>query len=50
MAWPRNRLIADLSTIAALGYVLAGGMGAAILAMVGPMLMHEYTQAGADQR
>jgi hypothetical protein len=46
---PRNRLIADLSTIAALGYVLAGGMGAAILAMVGPMLMHEYTQTGADQ-
>jgi hypothetical protein len=44
---PRNRLIADLSTVAALGYVLAGGIGAAVLAMVGPMLMHEYTAAAA---
>ena len=46
---PRDRLIADLSTMAALGYVLAGGIGAAILAMVGPMLMHQYTLAGADR-
>jgi hypothetical protein len=42
---PRNPLIADLSTIAAVGYALAGGVGAAILAMVAPMLMHAYTNA-----
>jgi hypothetical protein len=29
---PRNPLIADLSTMAAVGYALAGGMGAAVLA------------------
>jgi hypothetical protein len=40
---PRNPLIADLSTMAAVGYALAGGGGAAILAMVAPMLMHNYT-------
>jgi uncharacterized membrane protein YeiH len=40
---PRNLLIADLSTMAAVGYALAGGMGAAVLAMVAPMLMHAYT-------
>ena len=33
---PRNPLIADLSTMAAVGYALAGGVGAAILAMVAP--------------
>ena len=47
---PRHRLIADLSALAALGYVLAGGIGAAVLAMVGPMLMHDYAEAAtADQ-
>ena len=40
---PRNPLIADLSAMAAVGYALAGGMGASILAMVAPMLMHAYT-------
>src|SRR4029450_2771364 len=44
---PPNPLIADLSTLAAVGYALAGGMGAAILAMVAPMLMHAYTDATA---
>jgi hypothetical protein len=44
---PRNPLIADLSTIAAVGYALAGGVGAAVLAMVAPMLMHNYTDATA---
>ena len=44
---PRNPLIADLSTLAAVGYTLAGGVGAAILAMVAPMLMHAYTDATA---
>jgi hypothetical protein len=46
---PRNRLIADLSAAAAVGYVLAGAIGAAALAMVGPMLMYNYTEAAADQ-
>ena len=44
---PRNPLIADLSTLAAVGYALAGGVGAAVLAMVAPMLMHAYTDATA---
>ena len=44
---PRNPLIADLSTMAAVGYALAGGVGAAVLAMVAPMLMHAYTDATA---
>jgi hypothetical protein len=46
----RNRLIADLSALAAVGYVLAGGIGAAVLAMVGPMLVHQYTEAAAAER
>jgi hypothetical protein len=40
---PRNPLIADLSTLAAVGYALARGLGAALLPMVAPMLMHNYT-------
>lgn len=44
---PRNPLIADLSTMAAVGYALAGGVGGAVLAMVAPMLMHDYTDATA---
>jgi hypothetical protein len=44
---PRNPLIADLSALAAGGYVLAGGIGAVALAMVGPMLMYRYTEASA---
>ena len=47
---PRNSLVADLSTIAAVGYALAGGVGAAVLAMVAPMLMHAYTDARAAGR
>ena len=47
---PRHPLVADLSALAAGGYVLAGGIGAAVLAMVGPMLMYRYTDAApADQ-
>ena len=42
---PRNPMVADLATLAALGYSLAGGAGAAILAMVGPMLMNDYSAA-----
>ena len=44
---PRNPLVADLSTLAAVGYALAGGLGAAVLAMVAPMLMHTYTDTTA---
>jgi len=32
----RNPLIADLSTMAAVGYALAGGVGAAVFATVAP--------------
>jgi hypothetical protein len=42
---PRNPMLADLSTVAAMGYALAGGAGAAVLAMVGPMLMIDYGAA-----
>jgi hypothetical protein len=44
---PRNPLMADLSTTAAVGYPLAGGVGVAVLAMVAPTLMHGYTDATA---
>ena len=47
---PRHRLIADLSAVAAVGYVLAGGIGAATLAMVGPMLMHNHAVAAAEDQ
>jgi hypothetical protein len=39
--------IADLATLSAFGYVLAGGAAAASLAFVGPLLMHQYA-AGED--
>jgi hypothetical protein len=47
---PRSPLVADLSALAAAGYVLAGGLGAAALAMVGPMLMHDHAGASAAQQ
>jgi hypothetical protein len=46
---PRGRAVADLATLGAFGYVLAGGTAAAALAFVGPRLMHEYSAPGADQ-
>ncbi len=46
----RNPVVADLSTSAAFGYVLAGGAGAALLAMVGPMLMHDHAAAASPQQ
>ncbi len=42
----RRPLIADLTTIAAISYTLAGGVGAAVLATTGPALMHEFAAAG----
>lgn len=47
---PRNPVVADLATIAALGYALAGGAAAAVLAMVGPMLITDYASAGGSQQ
>jgi hypothetical protein len=47
---PRNPVIADLSTMAGVSYALAGGAGAAVLAVFGPSLMHEYTDAAATDR
>jgi hypothetical protein len=47
---PRNPLLADLSTMAGVGYALAGGAGAAVLAVFGPMLMHEYIDASPTDR
>ncbi|MBA2633260.1 MAG: hypothetical protein H0U86_09730 [Chloroflexi bacterium] len=47
---PRNPLVADLSVIAAFGYALAGGAGAAVLALVGPMLMLDHAGAAASDR
>jgi hypothetical protein len=40
--------LARAGTVAALGYVIAGSIGAASLAMVGPPLMAAYQQPGAD--
>jgi hypothetical protein len=45
---PLGRAIADLATLSAFGYVLAGGAAATALAFVGPRLMHEYA-AGGDR-
>lgn len=39
---PLGRGLADLATLGAFGYVLAGGAAATSLAFVGPRLMHEY--------
>jgi hypothetical protein len=47
---PRNPLLADLSTLAALGYALAGGAGAAVLATVGPMLMYDHAAATSTEQ
>jgi hypothetical protein len=47
---PRNPVIADLSTLAGVGFALAGGAGAAVLAVFGPMLMHDYTEASPTDR
>ena len=47
---PRNPVIADLSTLAGVGYALAGGVGAAVLAVFGPSLMHDYTDAAATEQ
>ena len=46
---PRDPVLADLSTLAAMGYTVAGGAAATVLAMVGPVLMEQHaTASGAD--
>jgi hypothetical protein len=42
---PRNPAVADLATMAAAGYSLIGGAGAAVLAIVGPMMMSSHGTA-----
>ena len=44
----RRPMLALGALLGALGYVLAGSIGAASLAMVGPTLIREYAQPGAD--
>jgi hypothetical protein len=45
----RRPILALGALLGALGYVIAGSIGAASLAMVGPTLIREYAQPGADQ-
>lgn len=45
----RGPILALGALLGALGYVIAGSIGAASLAMVGPTLIRDYTQPGADQ-
>jgi hypothetical protein len=45
----RHPIVALAALLGALGYVIAGSIGAASLAMVGPMLIREYAQPGVDQ-
>ena len=45
----RSPMLALGALLGALGYVLAGSIGAASLAMVGPALIREYAQPGAAQ-
>ena len=42
-------ILAAAALFGALGYVIAGSISAASLAMVGPTLIREYAQPGADQ-
>jgi hypothetical protein len=45
----RAPMLATVSLVGAIGYVIAGSIGAASLAMAGPSLMRAYAQPGADQ-
>jgi hypothetical protein len=45
----RGPALAAGATAAAFGYVIAGSIGAASLAMAGPALMRDYVVPGADQ-
>jgi hypothetical protein len=45
----RHPILVLAALLGAIGYVIAGSIGAASLAMVGPTLIREYAQPGADQ-
>ena len=47
---PRDPMLADLSTLAALGYTVVGGAAAAVLAMVGPVLMEQHATTSAMEQ
>ena len=42
MLRPRNATVADLSMLGGISFAVAGGSAAAVLAMVGPMLLHDH--------
>jgi hypothetical protein len=44
----RNATVADLSFLGALAYAAAGGAGAAVLAMVAPMLIEQYAESSSE--
>jgi len=46
---PRSPALADLATLGAMGYVLAGSIGAISLAIGAPILLEAYAAPGADQ-
>jgi hypothetical protein len=46
---PRSPALADLATLGALGYVLAGSIAAVSLAIGGPILLQAYAAPGVDQ-
>lgn len=46
----RNPIVADLSALAAVAYAVAGGVGAAVLAMLGPGLMQDYASSAPTAR
>ncbi len=46
---PRSPALADVATLGALGYVVAGSIGAVTLATAGPILLQAYVAPGADQ-
>lgn len=51
MLRPRNATVADLSMLGGISFAVAGGSAAAVLAMVGPMLLHDHaaTTSATDQ-
>jgi hypothetical protein len=46
---PQSPALADLATLGAIGYVVAGSIGAVSLAIGGPILLQAYAAPGADQ-
>jgi hypothetical protein len=49
--WLRDRrpILADTALVGAIGYVIAGSIAAASLAVAGPSLLRSYAAGGADQ-